>query len=263
MEREIEKHLPESTLIRVEAVDWRTLSPDLPTTPITLFSRYLLAFPEMQTTVRSSHRQLDTLSSVAIFLSHVKCWQWLMDHPKQPCAFILEDDACFDEGFSTTWQRTVQPLLSATSHWDLLVLGFFANHGPESVSIIPDTQPLVTTMTVPHFFGAHAYMITQRGAALLLKHGFPLDHQVDGLFLTLHQLGLLRLHMLRQSVVSQCMNNVNREGSWHTGVTAQRAEVTVYLQELPPKAKLLMLFLVVLALGGWVLWICDKKKKKG
>ena len=106
-------------------------------------------------------------------------------------------------------------------------------------------------------------MITQRGAALLLKHGFPLDHQVDGLFLTLHQLGLLRLHMLRQSVVSQCMNNVNREGSWHTGVTAQRAEVTVYLQELPPKAKSLMLFLLVFALGGWVLWICDKKKKKG
>lgn len=54
---------------------------------------------------------------------------------------------------------------------------------------------------------------------MLLRHAFPIDHQTDGLMLTLSELGLLRLYLLPQSVVSQCMDGVNREGSWHTHST--------------------------------------------
>ena len=266
IEREVEKHIPEATLVRMDAVDWRTLPPDLPDVPVTLFSRYLLAFPQQQLVVRASHRQLDTLSTVAIFLSHVKCWQWLLDHPKEPYVLILEDDACFETGFRASWQQNIEPLLKQSKQWDMLVLGFFADMGNASVSVMPETQPPITTMTVPHFFGAHAYMITQQGAQILKKHAFPLDHQVDGLFLTLHQLGLLRLHMLRQSVVSQCMNTVNREGSWHTHTTVDEAATNarMLIRKMPKAAKIFLGLVVLVALAGWVMWFtisCDKKAK--
>ena len=50
------------------------------------------------------------------------------------------------------------------------------------------------------FYGAHAYVVTQNGARLLLKpertehdpfrsrYALPIEHQVDGLFLTMHAL---------------------------------------------------------------------------
>ena len=149
---------------RMDAVDWRMLPQNLAKLPITLFSRYLLEFPQQQPTMRSSHRQLDTLSTVAIYLSHMNCWQWLVDHPQHPYVMICEDDACFDGGFRAMWQQTVVPLLEVPEEWDCLILGYFSVSGPEMVITVPRSQPLVSTMTVPQFYGAHAYIITRTGA---------------------------------------------------------------------------------------------------
>ena len=74
-----------------------------------------MKFPQQQASVRISHRQVDTVSTVAILMSHMKCWQWLLDHPKHETVLILEDDACFDAGFSNEWRRTVTPMLSETN----------------------------------------------------------------------------------------------------------------------------------------------------
>jgi hypothetical protein len=79
---------------------------------------------------------------------------------------------------------------------------------------------------MPQYFGAHAYVLTQRGAQVLRRYCFPVDHQVDGLFLTLQQMSLLRVHMTPVSVVKQCMNHMNRSGSWHTHAVATPPTLT-------------------------------------
>jgi hypothetical protein len=76
------------------------------------------------------------------------------------------------------------------------------------------------------YFGAHAYLLTRKGAQVLLQYSFPIDHQVDGLFLTLQQMGLLRVHMASQSLVKQCMDHVDRAGSWHTHRVAETQVIT-------------------------------------
>ena len=62
---------------------------------------------------------------------------------------------------------------------------------------VPDTVPSVTTKMVSDFFGAHAYLVTQRGGQMLLRYALPIEHQVDGLFLTLHQLFVVRMRAAR------------------------------------------------------------------
>ena len=254
-QRDVTENFSEATLIRMEATDWRALPTNLEELPVTLFTRYLLSLPQQQSTQRKSHRQVDTLSSVAIFMSHMKCWRWLIEHPKESAVLIMEDDACFDGGFRTAWQNTVAPMLSVPQQWDVLVLGYFAVVGPETVTVVPNVQPTVNTKTVPQFFGAHAYLVTQTGARTLLKYALPMDHQVDGLFLTLHELSLLRFHMLRQSVVSQCMDNVNREGSWHTHeVASESTNPTVVLirgMGTIPISVVLIVLLLIVGLWKW------------
>lgn len=253
IQHQVALNVPDAKLIRMDAVDWRTLS--LPSLPITLFTQYLLTFPQQQSSMRVSHRQLDTVSSVAILLSHVKCWEWLSNHPKEPFAMIMEDDACFDAEFQVAWHQSVLPMLAVSGQWDLLVLGYFSASGSESVNVVPNTQPVVTTKTVPQFFGAHAYIITQSGAKKLLKYVFPMDHHVDGLFLTLFEFDRLRLHMLRQSVVSQCMDGVNREGSWHTHTVVNTTQNPIVMVQSTSSQVLIAICVVLLLLVvGILLW---------
>ena len=253
LQHEASTHMPGAMLKQIDAVDWRTLPVDMAQLPITLFSRYLLTFPEKQSKHRVSHRQIDTLSTVAIFMSHMKCWKWLVNHPNEKCALVLEDDACFDPTFKRAWEHTIRPLLDHTEQWDILVLVFFATVGPETIMYVPGTHPPLSTMVVSQFFGAHAYLVTQRGATILLNHSLPLDHQVDGLFLTLHELGLLRLRMLRASVVSQCIDAENREGSWHThSINSSRVVSTEHTLQTWQVFAILGL---VAAVAGWYLWL--------
>lgn len=74
----VKKHLPASDLYRIPAVNWRDLPVGLENVSLTLFTRYLLQHPQRQSTHRASHRQLDTPSSVAIMMSHIKCWDWIL-----------------------------------------------------------------------------------------------------------------------------------------------------------------------------------------
>ena len=244
---QVGRHFPQSNLIRIDAVDWRLLPQDPARLPVTLFTQYLVSFPQRQSALRISHRQVDTLSSIAILLSHIKCWQWLLDHPSKPYVLIMEDDACFDQGFSQAWEQGVKPLLAVVDYWDVLVLGYFAVSGPESTHAYTGIVPHVMTETVPQLYGAHAYMVTRKGAEILLKNALPIDVQVDGLFLTLHELQRIKLHMLMQSVVSQCMDNVNREGSWHTHtIMSSRPTALTIVQGTPwPLVLCIAMFLFV------------------
>lgn len=204
--------LPNSTLHRIDAIHWRNLSEDLREVSMTPFSRYLIQHPERQMRHRVSHRQMDTVSSVAIMLSHIKCWTWLRDRPNIPWVLVLEDDACFDTNtFPDALGRWVQPLGFMPQKWDCVALGYFAVEGLKPIQL----EKLELAMA-SQIFGAHAYMLSQHGAAVLLHHVYPIDQQVDGYMLTLNQIGILRMYMTPVSTVSQCMDTVQRDGSYHT-----------------------------------------------
>lgn len=252
IQHQVLRSLPDASLQRIEAVAWPDLPPDLP--GVSLFTRYLIQVPDAQRTHRCSHRQLDTVSSVAILLSHIRCWEWLIAG-KAPYALILEDDACFDAGFPDVWATQVQPLLRDPSAWDCLVLGYFSPAGPET----PAPLLGVPLIRVVQFFGAHAYILTRQGAQVFMRHAFPVDHHSDGMMLTLHELGLLRLYLLPHSVISQCLDGVDRLGSWHTHTTMTMTSVTTLINSMPtwtdsmPAWTVLVVVIAFVALLGYLL----------
>lgn len=215
---------PDVTVNRIDAVYWRDL--DLDAVPMTPLARLLVTQNEFHKHARSSHREMDTPSSVAIMLSHMRCWRWIADHPDPQTThvLVLEDDSCPDTpGFRDFvyehLPRLMRPQTAAL--WDMLVLGYF-NLNPLTV---PAPAALSASVGTPlivanEFFGGHAYIIGRRGAQVLLEHALPLNEQADGLPRTLAALGKLRLYLTPHSLVAQCNQQVDRLGAFHTNVIA-------------------------------------------
>ena len=153
-------------------------------------------------------------------LSHIRCWEWLRAHPEHPAALVLEDDVCFDgPAFGAAWDDTVQRLLRLpreAAAVDVLTLGYFGEEAPRPVTVGRGRS--ATLRLVDGFFGMHCYCVTQEGADRLMRDAFPLELQSDGYVCTLAELGRLRLFLLPESVASQCQDDLQREGAWHTHV---------------------------------------------
>jgi hypothetical protein len=129
---------------------------------------------------------------------------------------VLEDDACMEPHFAATFEHTVLPLLEVPDRWDCLFLGYFQPTAEEAPVTIATPRGPVRLRVITQFFGSHAYILSRRAAAVLRDHAFPLDQQSDAIFLTLRDLGLLRVYCLPTPIVTQCMDAVDRMGSRHT-----------------------------------------------
>lgn len=115
--------------------------------------------------------------------------------------------------FAAAWTAHVAPALAEDAAWDVLVIGYFAERGVRQMAA---ERGWVHADT---FYGAHAYIVTRAGAEALRAAALPANEQVDGLFLSLRDVGRLRLRLLGQSVVSQCIDKLDRIGAWHTHTT--------------------------------------------
>ena len=162
-------------------------------------------------------------------LSHVKCWDWLLEQPSDVrYCLVLEDDACFRAGFvDAVWNcPALQHLRRQTFHggWDVVVLGYFHASGlravPSTMLDVHDTR-FQTLSRGGGFFGTHAYLVSRRGAAVLRQHAFPLEIQADAYLrsgatrrlawprcrpVVLQQLGWIRLFLV--DAVDQCIGNI-------------------------------------------------------
>ena len=130
----------------------------------------------------SAHTQMESWGAVGCYLSHIRCWDWLLAQPSSiRCMLVLEDDACFDPEFASVWRSKMEPLCHrAYPTWDVVLLGFFEVHG--------DVPAVVDGITVRKigpggsFFGTHGYLVTRRGAARLRERAFliaPPSRPVD------------------------------------------------------------------------------------
>lgn len=197
------------TVHRVPGVDGGALDRDrLLMTP---YTRYILA----DRSKACSHVQLESWGAVGCLLSHIRCWEWLLAHPEHPHCLVLEDDACLPDGFHARVLNgpTVRRLRDQSFHggWDLLMLGYFEGHGLYPVAGAaagPGHHPLMTLRPGGTFFGAHAYLVSRHGAAVLREHAFPMELQVDGYMVVLQQIGWLRLYLV--DAVHQCIGGTER-----------------------------------------------------
>lgn len=206
IEEGIQKHLPNSAVHRLAAVDGQAQS-DNQMLALTPYTRFLLANRQKA----SAHAQIESWGAVGCTLSHVQCWEWLLAQPYYVRdMLILEDDACFGPQFTSTWNTVIRALrLPRFPEWDVVMLGYYELHG-QDVAIVHE-QRLKTLKPGGGFFGTHAYLVTRRGAAILRQNAFPLEIQTDAYMITLQQLGSLRLFLVDgEEVMSQCLGGTEQ-----------------------------------------------------
>lgn len=118
-------------------------------------------------------RSLCSPAMVGCALSHIRCWQRVVDEGLSE-ALILEDDAVLQEGFLSKLQRGLRDV---PEDYHLLVAGCFLCSAP----MMPKKDHGVRKLKI--FFGSHAYVVSQAGARYLLERShhranFHIDAQM-------------------------------------------------------------------------------------
>jgi GR25 family glycosyltransferase involved in LPS biosynthesis len=137
---------------------------------LALYTRYLLHFH-----ARHDHMQLSTAPMLGCLLSHMRLWASVREN--QTIA-VFEEDAVFDALSGTRFDALLADV--ADYPWDILMLesGSLMAGGPWK----PIGRFAATCAKQPcSWMGTRGYLLTHRGARLLLRHARPVAVQVDAL----------------------------------------------------------------------------------
>lgn len=125
---------------------------------------------------RSVDEQIQGLGAIGCYLSHVKLWEMLVESDNE-MFLIFEDDLNPNINFSIDEIETyVSQVITNHPDWDVIYLGFYKPL-PFGSEDIRNTNNIYQINEIT--FTTHAYLIHRRGAKKLLKHAFPIVHQVD------------------------------------------------------------------------------------
>lgn len=154
-----------------------------------------LTTAEINTVSTTFCKYFCTRTMIAIFLSHKKAWQTMIDNGDK-YAIIMEDDCELDDHFQYEVNNTLGELSNVDPEWDFLYLGYMGACDPDKkYNIIAKVQKLFTnniTSTgkkyqysfVPESpFGFHCYAISQKCAKKMIELMDKVSYHVDIAFL--------------------------------------------------------------------------------
>jgi len=136
-----------------------------------------LSTAELRRKTTASCNNYCTPSMVGCWLSHRKCWQYIVDNDI-PSALVLEDDANFVPQFHEKLATYTQTL---PSDWELLLLGTILTCTNQQCGIVARLNSAFVKLFLKPlnkadhilspdvFTGTQAYMVTLSGAEKLLK----------------------------------------------------------------------------------------------
>jgi hypothetical protein len=117
---------------------------------------------------RRSHADLPSAGAIGCYLSHVACWQSIVERGLKN-AWIFEEDATL----TVDADRLHRWATYALRRWDYVAFGA----KPRAYLPVPELTLPIGPLNV--FVCTHAQAVTQRGAQLLLRDALPLQCQVD------------------------------------------------------------------------------------
>jgi len=137
----------------------------------------LLTAHNIKNRVRRSHHEIDRGGAVGCSLSHFKAWSFLQSS-SAPAVIIFEDDSDVPVDFKA---RLSELLATLPSQWDMVTFHNTTYEGGvrgcaavPSLSLGKEQWSSCTSL-----MGAHAYMLSRRGAQRLLAKAYPIEMHVD------------------------------------------------------------------------------------
>jgi GR25 family glycosyltransferase involved in LPS biosynthesis len=121
---------------------------------------------------RKSHEGLPSWGAVGCTLSHKKAWEECVALNTK--MLVLEDDAEF-VGSKDLWITKFNSYMDDVAEWDICMLqGIKGTPLNKSLNVTKNPWP-----EGKHFFGCHSYIITPKGAQILLDNVLPINEQTD------------------------------------------------------------------------------------
>jgi glycosyl transferase family 25 len=121
---------------------------------------------------RRSHYEINTPGAVGASLSHITLWQNFLKSDAEHLV-VFEDDTIVDS-LSLEYIDALIPMLPPS--WDMWLLG----HHNWSMTSVPITAHDKTGWhRVREFTGAHAYVLSRRGAQILCDTPFPIETHIE------------------------------------------------------------------------------------
>ena len=120
---------------------------------------------------RRSHYEINTLGAIGASLSHISIWKKLLDSDSE-YVVVFEDDTLVLEKDMFLIDKLI-PTLPA--EWDMWLLGTHK----WMFDGVPMTADKKDWWKAKAFTGAHAYVLSRRGAALLLEEPFPIETHIE------------------------------------------------------------------------------------
>jgi len=146
----------------------------------------LLTAHNIKHKVRRAHYEIDTGGAVGASLSHIKAWNYLMGS-NAPALIVFEDDAIIPPDFQT---RLVQVVAELPAEWDMIT--FYNTEFGNGRGCEPDPK-VAPLQTCTGQMGAHAYMISRRGAQRMLARAYPIEIHVDAYMAFMARMGYIQM----------------------------------------------------------------------
>jgi GR25 family glycosyltransferase involved in LPS biosynthesis len=136
--------------------------------------------------VRRAHYEIDTGGAVGASLSHIKAWNYLINGTA-PALIVFEDDAIIPPDFEPRLEQVVAEL---PAEWDIIT--FYNTQFGNGSGCEPDPK-VAPLQSCTGQMGAHAYMISRRGAQRMLARAYPIEIHVDAYMAFMARMGYIQM----------------------------------------------------------------------
>lgn len=133
---------------------------------------------------RRSDYEINTPGAIGASLSHITCWRQFLESDAQHLV-VFEDDTLVTEEY----MKKIDALIPTLPAWDMWLLGTHA----WAFNGVPLTKDPKSWWKVSAFTGAHAYVLSRRGAEILLKNPFPIETHIEYYICACSQLNGLKI----------------------------------------------------------------------
>ena len=143
---------------------------------------------------RRSHYEINTLGAIGASLSHIGIWKQFLESDAEHVV-VFEDDTLILEKDLFLIDKLIPKL---PKEWDMWLLGTHKWMFDGS----PMTVDKKGWWKAKAFTGAHAYVLSRRGAMLLLEEPFPIETHIEFYICAVSQikgLNMIRHPLLRMS----------------------------------------------------------------
>jgi hypothetical protein len=205
---------------------------------------------------RRSHYEINTAGAVGASLSHITLWKNFLKTDAE-YLIVFEDDTVIDP-LSLEYIDALIPTLP--SSWDMWLLG----HHNWSLTTVPITTHTTKGWSrVREFTGAHAYILSRKGAEILCESPFPIETHIEfyisacsslkGLYIIKHdQFRMTYFAEVEQVEDSNTMNSTFAETCPVCVIPDRYPEVGMYLNYY--QASRMAVALGALAVIGYGYW---------